>query len=154
MRIRILMLGKNKGRFINEGVADFLKKLRPFCELELIFIKDEKVHGDVPKLLNDEAKRILKHLNPDEFLIVLDEKGKSFRTVELSNVFLKLQDSGRAHFTFLIGSAHGLSIDIKEQADLLLSLSPLTMNHQIVRLVLLEQLYRIFTIQRGIAYHK
>lgn len=154
MNVRILMLGKNKGDYIENGVADFVKKLRPYCQLELIYIKDERVHKDINKVLNKESERISKYLEAGDFLVILDEKGKSFSSEEAADYFEKLKDEGRGNLTFLIGSAHGLSTGVKEQADLLLSLSTMTMNHQIIRLVLLEQIYRIFSIQRGTAYHK
>lgn len=154
MNIRLIMLGKNKGRYIESGISDFVKKLRPFCQLELIYLKDERVHKDVNKILEKEADRVLKLIQPGEFLIVLDENGKSFSSESLSKYFSRLKDKGISNVYLVIGSSHGLALRIKESADLLLSLSGLTMNHQIVRLVLLEQIYRIFTIQRGIPYHK
>lgn len=154
MNVRVLMLGKNKGDYIEKGVADFVKKLRPYCQLELVYIKDEKVHADVDKVLKKESERILPLIRPGDFFVVLDEKGKSMGSEAAAAYFSKLKDEGQGNLTFLIGSAHGLSTTVKESADLLLSLSPMTMNHQIIRLVLLEQIYRIFSIQRGTSYHK
>ncbi|MDP2691249.1 MAG: 23S rRNA (pseudouridine(1915)-N(3))-methyltransferase RlmH [Candidatus Gracilibacteria bacterium] len=154
MSIRILLLGKNKGRYMEEGVADFAQRLTPLCELELEYLKDEKVHDNVNKVLDKEADRILGRVQADEYLIVLDDKGKSFTTEKLADHFSQLKDKGIGKFVMVIGSAHGLSERVKSQADVLLSLSPLTMNHQIVRLVLLEQIYRIFTLHRGMKYHK
>jgi len=148
------MVGKTKDDYLDEAIRDFLKRLRPFCKLELVYIKDERVHDDVSKLLSDEAKRIRGQVKKDEFVIVLDERGKSFTTEQLQDQFSRFIDRGVGNITMIVGGAHGLDKALKLEADLLLSLSPITMNHQIVRLVLLEQLYRIFTLQRGMKYHK
>ena len=154
MNIRILMLGKNKDDYLEEAVQDFIKKLRPFCKLELVYLKDEKVHTDVKKILAVEAQRIREQLQEKEFVVVLDEKGKGFSTVQLHQQFSQWIDRGTGNIAFIIGSSHGLAAEIKAEADFLLSLSPLTMNHQIVRIVLLEQVYRVFTLLRGMKYHK
>jgi|CXWL01.1.fsa_nt_gi 23S rRNA (pseudouridine1915-N3)-methyltransferase len=154
MNIRILMLGKNKDDYLDQAIVDFLKRLRPFCHLEMVYIKDERVHEDVAKILKIEAERLREHLKSNEWVIVLDDKGKSFTTEKLSWQFSEWHDRGTNNFVIIIGSAHGLAEELKKKANLLLSLSPLTMNHQIVRLVLLEQLYRIFTLKRGMKYHK
>lgn len=154
MNIRVLMLGKNKDDYLDEAIGDFLKRLRPFCQLEMVYIKDERVHDDVKKILKIESERLREVIKPGEWVIVLDDKGKSFSTEKLSQQFSEWKDRGKDKFVIIIGSAHGLAEDFKKDANLLLSLSPLTMNHQIVRLVLLEQLYRIFTLQRGMKYHK
>lgn len=154
MKIRILMLGKNKDSYIGEGISDFSKKISSFAELELVYLKDERVHDDVKKILEKEAETLQQAIHSDAYLVVLDDEGKFFTTEQLTNQFTKLKDRGAGKLCFIIGSAHGLSPQVLEKADLVLSLSPLTMNHQIVRLVLLEQLYRVFTIQRGMKYHK
>lgn len=154
MNIRILMLGKNKDDYLDDAVQDFVKKLRPFCRLELVYIKDEKVHTDVKKVLATEAVRIREQLHDGEFVVVLDEKGKSLSTTQLHEQFSQWIDRGTGNIAFVIGSSHGLAAEIKAEADLMLSLSPLTMNHQIVRIVLLEQVYRVFTLLRGMKYHK
>jgi len=154
MKIRLLMLGKNKDAYIGDGVADFSKKISPYCELDLVYLRDERVHDDVHKILEKEADTILEAIHPDELIIVLDDQGKSFDTEHLAGYFTKLKDQGTGKICCIIGSSHGLSERIIKKAHLLLSLSPLTMNHQIVRLVLLEQLYRVFTILRGMKYHK
>ena len=154
MNIRLLVVGKDKPSYISEGVQDFAKRLGPFCDFEMVFVKDERVHDDVAKVLEKEAESILKQLSSDEFVIVCDERGRSLSSIELSEQFQQLNDSGRGKVSFVIGSANGLAPRVKDRADLLLSLSPLTMNHQVVRLVLLEQLYRVFTILRGMKYHR
>ncbi|MDF2379059.1 MAG: 23S rRNA (pseudouridine(1915)-N(3))-methyltransferase RlmH [Candidatus Gracilibacteria bacterium] len=154
MKIRLLMFGKNKDSYTEQMVKDFEKKIRPFCELDLQYLKDEKVHDDVEKILKKESERLFNKLENRDYLIILDDKGQSLSSITFSQKFQNIIDSGPSSIVFVIGSAHGLSMEVKERADLLLSLSTLTMTHQIVRLVLLEQIYRAFTILRGMKYHK
>ena len=154
MNIRLVFFGKNKPVSLDQSVQELVKQLKPYCQLEIVYLKDQKVHDDVPKVLEKEAEVLEKHLSENEFFVLCDEKGDSFSSVQLASQFEKWKDTGRSNITIAVGSAHGFAPRIKEKADFLLSLSPLTMNHQIVRLVLLEQLYRIFTIQRGMKYHK
>ena len=152
--VRLLMLGKNKDSWVEEAVRDFSQRMKGSCELELVYLKDEKVHDDIDKVLQTEAETIKKALNPGEYLVVLDDKGRVFDTQQLHDELFGLLDRGVGKMVFLIGSSHGLAPEIKNMADLRLSLSVLTMNHQVVRIVFLEQLYRIFTIRRGMKYHK
>lgn len=154
MTIRLLLLGKNKPSYIEEAVQAFSKQIRPYADLSIEYLKDQKVHSNIDKVLAEEAKTILSQIQPDEYVVVCDDKGKSFDSVGLANHFSKLLDRGQGKICIIVGSAHGLAPEIKEKADLLLSFSAMTMNHQILRLVLLEQLYRVFTIQRGMSYHK
>ncbi len=154
MTIRLFLFGKNKPSYIDEGVQVFVKQIRPYCELSIHYLKDHKVHSDIDKVLAEEAKILLPQLHSDEYVIVCDDKGKTFDSVGLADHFSQLLDRGQGRLAIIVGSAHGLAPEVKEKADLRLSLSAMTMNHQILRLFLLEQLYRIFTIQRGMSYHK
>ena len=154
MKIRIVMLGKTNQELLGTGPDSYQKMLGKFTEVELIEVKEEAVTDDINRVLLKEAQRIEKYLKPDTYTVILDEAGKSFSSLALADHFSALIDEGRANWTFVIGSSHGLHDDIKQRADLRLSLSPLTMNHQIVRLFLLEQLYRMFSIQKGLPYHK
>jgi 23S rRNA (pseudouridine1915-N3)-methyltransferase len=154
MKIKILMVGKNKDRAIDQAITEFGKKLNPFCRIELRYLKDERITDNPEKALGKEALTIQNHLNADDFVIALDERGKMLSTLEFAKSFTKFQQASTKTITFIIGSAYGLAPMIKQNADLVLSLSPLTMSHQIARLVLLEQLYRIFTLMRGMPYHK
>lgn len=153
MTIKILMVGKNKDQAIDEAIRAFEQKLKPFCRITLQYIKDERITDNPAKALVKEANTIERQLHPDEFVIVLDEQGKQFSTVEFTKFFSTLERDAKT-VTFIIGSAYGLAPNIKKKAHLLLSFSSFTMSHQIARLVLLEQVYRIFTLMRGIPYHK
>jgi 23S rRNA (pseudouridine1915-N3)-methyltransferase len=154
MKILVICVGKNKDTYVEAGVSDFLKKLQQFCDIEVKYIKDERVHDDIDKVLKKEADRIRKVLPPRLKIVVLDEKGKVFDSPSFAGYIRADKDHGVEGYVFVIGSAHGLSSGIKALADLRLSLSALTMNHQICRIVLLEQLYRGFSIVHGSKYHK
>lgn len=154
MKIHILLLGKNKDRFTDEAVSDFERKIKPFCELQISYLKDETIHDDIGKILQVESRRVLEQIKPSDFLIILDDKGKTFDSLVFADEIQGLMNRGHSSLVFVVGSTHGLADELKEKAHLRLSLSALTMSHQIVRLVLLEQLYRAFTILRGMKYHK
>lgn len=154
MTVRLFLFGKDKPSYVADGVKAFEKQIRPYCDLEIIYLKDQKVHDNIEKVLSEESKTLLPQLHPDEYVIICDEKGQTFDSEGLADHFSSLLDRGQGKIAIVIGSAHGLALEVKNQADLLLSFSPMTMNHQIMRLVLLEQLYRVFTIQRGMSYHK
>jgi 23S rRNA (pseudouridine1915-N3)-methyltransferase len=154
MTIRLFLFGKNKPSYVEEGVKIFEKQIRPYCDFSIHYLKDQKVHSNIDKVLAEEAKTLLPQLKNDEYVVVCDDKGKTFDSVGLANHFSTLLDRGQGKIAIIVGSAHGLAPEVKKKADLLLSLSSLTMNHQVLRLILLEQLYRIFTIQRGMSYHK
>jgi 23S rRNA (pseudouridine1915-N3)-methyltransferase len=154
MKIQIICLGKNKDRYIENGITDFMKKLCQYADVTIEYLKDEKVYDDIEKVLRIEAEKIEKALPKRMKLVVLDDKGRSFNSEGFADYVSKDRDSGIEGYVLVIGSAHGLSDKIKELADLRLSLSPLTMNHQICRIVLLEQLYRAFSIIHGSRYHK
>lgn len=152
MKITLLFLGKTKVEY--QGVIeDFQKKLLPFCQLEIKILKDETVRGDIAKVLKKEEEKILNSISERDCLIVLDEKGKSFDTIGFAR-WMSSMTLKTGSFTFLIGSSYGLSETMKKRGHLLLSLSSLTLSHQVARVVLLEQLYRAFTVQRGIDYHR
>ncbi len=154
MKIRFIVLGKTKPAYLETGIQEWKKKIERFIDLEIVTLKDEKVHDDVSKVLKKEAEKIEQACKSGNYRVVLDEKGKTLNSHEFSQQLEKLMNEGNSQLDVIIGSAHGLERSIKASADMKLSLSSLTMNHQIVRLVFLEQIYRAFTLLRGIEYHK
>lgn len=134
------------------GVSEYLKKLQPFAKIQLRYLKEEPVKGDIQRVLKKEADQIEKSIPKGSFVIVLDERGKSPSSIAFAD-FMEKQYQHDSSYTFIIGSSYGLAERIQRSASLRLSLSSMTMNHQVVRLVLLEQLYRMFTLQRGMNYH-
>lgn len=141
MKIKVIAVGKLKESWIGAGVEDYLKRMRHYCNLELVTLKDRGVHA--------EAKDILSRTG-DEFVIALAEEGKEFSSAELSELIKKTNKD----LAFIIGSSDGLDTQVKQRADLLLSLSKMTFTHEMARLFLLEQLYRAFTILTNRKYHK
>lgn len=157
MNISIFAVGKLKDNFFELTQNHYKKLLSHFCRLKIIEIKDEKVFKttNINSVLEKEENRIMEifdNKNTENETIILDEKGKTFSSKEFSKWLEKKKDEGK-NIQFVIGGAHGLSDKIKEKADLKISLSSFTLPHQMARVVLLEQLYRGFTIMKGKKYH-
>ena len=155
MKIQIILIGKNKDKWIDIAINDFLKKLKAFAEISIEILKDEKIakSQDSKKIKEIEGNRILEKVLPDNFLFVLDETGKLLSSEQLAQKIEKNIDFGK-NMTFVIGGALGLSEKVKQRADLLLSFSKMTFTHQMIRIFLLEQIYRSFNILKGTQYHK
>ena len=139
--------------FVREGVEYYLNKLKKFVKIEVILPKSRIKAKDAKQRLMLEERVFRKYLDSKGYLIVLDEKGKLFDTLSFTRHLEKLLFSFPS-LIFLIGGPEGVSENIKKEAKELLSLSPLTFNHEIAILVLLEVLYRSFTILRGVPYHR
>lgn len=148
-------MGKNKDQWIETGISDFLNKLRPYADLQIDYLKEEKIlkNADCRQIKEIEGKKILAAIKPGFFLVCLDEIGKKQTSSEFAVFFQNKIDLGQ-NITFVIGGALGLSDNLKQKADLLLSFSKMTFTHQMVRIFLLEQIYRAFNILQGTGYHK
>lgn len=144
MKIKIISIGKVKNSYLQEGINEFAKRLRRFCDLDFIIVKDSKP--------DKELKDILDRLNKinNKHTIVLDIFGKSFTSIEFSQFIKRINKNP----VFVIGSETGLSDEIKNLADLKLSLSRMTFPHEMTQLILLEQIYRAFSILKNTGYHK
>lgn len=159
MHIQILAVGKIKESYLQEALQEYEKRLRSYARVKILEIKDEKIEPVVTsaqrqEILEREAARLEALINPQTYLIVLDVEGKQFSSVEFARHLNRLSIIGKSHVTFVIGGSLGLAKKIKERADLRLSFSRLTFPHQLFRVMLLEQLYRAFKINRGEPYHK
>ncbi len=152
MRISIICLGKSKKKYVELGITEYLKRIPNFYNMEIIELPDIKLTktNSIEIVKKKEADIIRKHLNTGDFIIALDEKGKQFTSVEFSSYFDKL--SGK-NLVFIIGGVYGLDLEIKKKADLLLSFSKFTFTHQMIRFLLVEQIYRAFTIIKHKKYH-
>ncbi len=139
-KIRLLFIGKTKERYLQVGIAEYEKRLRPYCKLEIIELKDEG--------MEKEALRLQKYLSPSTY--ILDSNGKEMDSVQFSD-FIKRQQNGE--LTFIVGGAQGVSGKLKQNANLI-SLSKMTFTHEMCRLFLLEQLYRSFQILSNRPYHR
>ena len=158
MKIRIVAVGKLKEKYLREGVAEYEKRLAPFASVELRETREEYMaenpsEAQRQQTLAKEGERLLRLVPERSFLIVLDVKGKLLSSEALAKELASLALQGQSDLTFLIGGAFGLSPAVRERADLRISFSPMTFTHQMVRLLLYEQIYRSFKINRGEKYH-
>lgn len=153
--IHIITVGRDKKRWVTEQIEHYRKLLSKYARLEITSVPEDKYgsSADIPKSLAREAK-ITKSRLKGGYLVALDIEGRLFGTEAFAGELRQLQAGGVSRFDFIIGGPYGLDDSLKNKADLRLSLSPLTMSHQIVRLVLLEQLYRVFNINAEGSYHK
>ena len=158
MKITIVAAGKLKEKYLTQGIAEFMKRLTPFARVEIREINeehmpDEPSDADRERVLTKEGERLLKQVPEGSYLFVLDVYGEELSSEELAERIDKLGVSGRSNLNFLIGGAFGLSREVRQAADMKLSFSRLTFTHQMVRLLLVEQIYRAFKINRGEKYH-
>jgi len=155
MKIRIIQISKTKDQYLKSGINEFIKRLGPFCDPEIITLKEVKPTKTFEKerCVEAEGKEVLKLLGgTNDFVMCLDENGKTFNSIEFAGFVKKFKDRGK-QITFVIGGPFGISEEVKACSDLVFSLSKMTFTHQMVRLFLLEQIYRAFTIIQGKNYH-
>ena len=141
MKIKIICVGKLKEQYLKEGIENYLSKLKHYVDIQIVEIKDSNI--------KQEGKDILSKIS-NERLIVLAIEGRQVDSIEFSNMIKNINKN----VVFIIGGPEGISNEVKEKADFVLSLSKMTFMHEIARLVLLEQIYRAFTIIKGEKYHK
>jgi 23S rRNA (pseudouridine1915-N3)-methyltransferase len=159
MKITILAVGRIKEKYLADAIAEYSKRLNRYCRLEVIQVQDEK-DSDKPseavkkQILTKEAARIAPHIKEDSFVIALAINGRQLSSEELAGKIDSLGISGISNITFIIGGSLGLSDEILKKADMLLSFSKMTFPHQLMRVILLEQIYRGYKIISGEPYHK
>ena len=159
MKIKIVTVGKLKEKYLKDGIAEYSKRLSRFANLEMIELADEKTpdrasDAENQKILELEGTRILSKIGDRDFVIVLAIEGKTLSSEEFSKQLEQAPINGFSTLTFVIGGSLGLSPQVKKRANLSISFGRLTLPHQLMRLVLVEQIYRAFTIQQGSPYHK
>ncbi|MCI5629360.1 MAG: 23S rRNA (pseudouridine(1915)-N(3))-methyltransferase RlmH [Clostridium sp.] len=159
MRISIICVGKIKEKYLKLGIDEFKKRLSKYCKLEIIELDDEKA----PENLSDkemlmikekEGKKILSKIKDNSYVIALAIDGKNLSSEELADTINNLGVRGNSHIVFIIGGSLGLSDEILSRANYKLSFSKMTFPHQLMRLILLEQVYRAYRINSGEPYHK
>ncbi len=159
MQINIIAVGKVKENYLKAGIEEYLKRLTSYAKVKIIEVSEEGAPEDIgekekEKILLKEGERILSQIKEGDYLIVLDIKGDNLSSEQLAAKINNLALYGKSSLTFLIGSSYGLSNEVKRRADYSLSFSRLTFPHQLIRLILLEQIYRTFKINRNEPYHK
>ena len=159
MKIKIVTVGKLKEKYLKDGIAEYAKRISRFATVEMIELADEKIpdrasDSENAKILCVEGNRILSKIGEREFVVVLAIEGKTLSSEEFSKQLEQASINGSSTLTFVIGGSLGLSKEVKKRANLSVSFGRLTLPHQLMRLVLVEQIYRAFTIQQGSPYHK
>ncbi len=159
MKIRIIAIGKIKEAYLKEGINEYLNRIRPYCNIEIVEVNDESVgdnpkEAEITKVKDIEGERVLKLLKPNDYLIGLDLNKKQYTSPEFAKYLENKFVQGGSSITFVIGGSYGLSDSLKSRCNDSISLSNMTFLHQMTRLILLEQIYRAFKINRNETYHK
>ena len=159
MRITIACVGKVKEKFYRDAIQEYAKRLSRYCKLEIEEVADEKTPENASaameeEIKNKEGERLLKKIPDSAFAIALAIEGKPLSSTELAEKINRLGLSGKSHIVFVIGGSLGLSPKVLKRADALLSFSKMTFPHQLMRVILLEQIYRSYRIINGEPYHK
>jgi 23S rRNA (pseudouridine1915-N3)-methyltransferase len=154
MKIKLLLMGKTTDESIRNIEADYEKRIKRYTAFESVVIDNSSVRNG-PELIikQKEGEMILKRLSPTDHLILLDERGKTYSSVQFANEVNNWMNSSKKTVVLTIGGAYGFSEDVKKRANGLVSLSAMTFSHQIVRVIMMEQVYRAFTILNNEPYH-
>ncbi len=159
MKITLVTVGKIKEKYLEQAIAEYRKRLARYCKLEILQVADEKTPEGASAAVEEQIKekegeRILSQVRDGSFVIALAIEGKMMSSEELAQKMDRLAVEGTSQITFIIGGSLGLSRKVLERADFLLSFSKMTFPHQLMRVILLEQIYRSYRIITGQPYHK
>lgn len=155
MNINIICVGKIKDKYINDGIAEFQKRMTAFSNLQIIEVKEFTKEGNIQLSIEKESEEILRKISKQNtYTILLDLKGKEIDSKGMSDYIEKLKNTGISTINFIIGGSDGVSQNLKDSVDMKLKFSNFTFPHQLMRLILMEQIYRWFSISNNIKYHK
>ncbi|WP_188455454.1 23S rRNA (pseudouridine(1915)-N(3))-methyltransferase RlmH [Virgibacillus oceani] len=159
MKITIVAVGKLKEKYLKQGIQEYLKRLTAYAKVDIVEVADEKAPENLSEAEENEVKRkegrrILSTISQDTYVVTLEINGKMLTSEQLSAKMDELATYGKSKVAFVIGGSLGISEDVQKRSDLALSFSKMTFPHQLMRMVLLEQVYRGFRILRGEPYHK
>lgn len=159
IKISIICVGKIKEKFYREAMEEYSKRLQKYCKLEILEVVDEKTpdkasENEENAIKKKEAERILDRLKENTYVITLDVKGKRFSSETFSKLIEENAINGNSHISFVIGGSLGIHESIKERSNLLITFSDMTFPHQLMRVILNEQIYRAFRIMNNEPYHK
>lgn len=159
MKFQLITVGKLKEKYLKDGIAEYLKRLQNYATVEIIEVADEQTPNNASAAEEEQIKaregeRIRKHIKEDTYLIALAIQGQAVTSEQLAAKLEQLALNGKSHITLLIGGSLGLEDKLLQDADYLLSFSKLTFPHQLMRLIVVEQLYRSYRIIKGEPYHK
>ena len=159
MKITVITVGKIKEKYLKDAIAEYCKRLSKYCKLDIVEVADEKTPDNASEVVehairSKEAERILKYVKDDAFVITLEINGKQLSSEELADKIDKLGVRGTSHIIFIIGGSIGLGQEVLQKSNYALSFSKMTFPHQLMRVILLEQIYRSYRIINGEPYHK
>ncbi|WP_027964551.1 23S rRNA (pseudouridine(1915)-N(3))-methyltransferase RlmH [Halalkalibacillus halophilus] len=159
MQITIVSVGKLKEKYLKQGIDEYLKRLTKYAKVNIIEIPDEQAPDNLSKadeeqVKNKEGEKVLTKLSTDSYVITLEIEGKQLTSEKFAKKLDELATYGKSKVAFVIGGSLGLSEDVKKRSDYAISFSKMTYPHQLMRLILLEQVYRGFRILRNEPYHK
>ena len=159
MKITIITVGKIKEKYLKDAIAEYSKRLTKYCKLDIVEVADEKTPDNASEVVEEairdkEAERIMKHIKDDMYVITLEIGGKMLSSEELASTIEKLGIRGKSDVAFVIGGSIGLGREVLKRSDYALSFSKMTFPHQLMRVILLEQIYRSYRIMKGEPYHK
>lgn len=154
MKLTIVCAGKIKEKWLSEGIAEYIKRLSKYTDVDIVEVQDAPDTIPVKQALDQEGKRMLSRIKPGAYVIVLDLHGKQLTSEEWSEHVIDGFERGGAELVLVIGGSNGLSEELVARANERLCLSKMTFTHQMTRLVILEQVYRAFKIHNGERYHK
>ncbi|EFK39747.1 MULTISPECIES: 23S rRNA (pseudouridine(1915)-N(3))-methyltransferase RlmH [Peptoniphilus] len=159
MEINIISVGKIKEDYFKKAIEEYEKRLKAYCRVNFIELKDESEgknlsDKDIDIILDKEGKRILEKIKERSFIIVLDILGRSIDSVEFSKKINDIMLDGISSIDFIIGGSLGISQEVKDKANYSLSFSKFTFPHKLMKVILMEQIYRVFTIINNKTYHK
>ena len=159
MRISVVSVGKIKEKYLKMAIDEYAKRLSKYCKLDFIEVNDEKTPDNASDAVNEkikdiEGERILNNIKKDSYVCALAIEGKQLTSEELADKMDKLAVTGNSNITFVIGGSLGLSKAVLDRADFKLSFSKMTFPHQLMKVILLEQIYRSYRINKNEPYHK
>ena len=159
MKITLITVGKIKEKYLKDAIAEYSKRLSRYCKLEIIEVADEKTLDQASETVEEgirtkEGERILKHIKDDMYVVTLEISGKMLSSEELAEKINSLGLAGKSSIAFVIGGSIGLGKEVLSRSDYALSFSKMTFPHQLMRVILLEQVYRSYRIISGSPYHK
>lgn len=159
MKITLITVGKIKEKYLKDAIAEYSKRLSRYCKLEIVEVADEKTPDHASEVMEDairskEGERILKYVKEDAFVITLEIGGKQLSSEELAEKIDRLGIQGVSHIIFIIGGSIGLGKEVLAKSNYALSFSKMTFPHQLMRVILLEQVYRSYRIIMKEPYHK
>lgn len=158
MRFYVICIGKLKDTYLRDGIAEFVKRMRPYGGITITELNESKI-GDKPsdadrkQVVIEEGERLLKNVPKNAYTVLLDVYGKTMSSEDLAKTVAKLEVDGVSDMAFIVGGAFGVSDELRRSVNYKLSFSPMTFTHQMVRLLLVEQIYRAAKINRNEPYH-